>query len=64
MLTRPLGAVAENSVEKPVALGGLGVGTAITSTALLVVLVVLVGYQTRTERRQTRTVEVAPSTVE
>jgi uncharacterized membrane-anchored protein len=64
VLTRPLGAVAENSVEKPVALGGLGVGTTITSTALLAVLVVLVGYQTLTERRQTRTVEVAPSTVE
>lgn len=43
--TRPLGAVAENAVEIPVAQGGLGVGTTLTSGALLAVLAILVGYQ-------------------
>ncbi|WP_211265880.1 COG4705 family protein [Actinacidiphila oryziradicis] len=62
VLTRPLGAVAENAVEKPVAQGGLGVGTTITSAALLAVLVVLVGYQLLTHRHQTRTVDTAPPT--
>ncbi|MFF2149271.1 hypothetical protein [Kitasatospora sp. NPDC058190] len=57
VLTRPLGAVAENAVEKPVAQGGLGVGTTITSSALLAVLMVLVGYQLLSNDEQTRTVE-------
>ncbi|MFI9604027.1 hypothetical protein ACIHCX_30005 [Streptomyces sp. NPDC052043] len=52
VLTRPLGAVAENAVEKPVSQGGLGVGTAITSAALLAVLLVLVAYQSLSHRRQ------------
>lgn len=60
VLTRPLGAVAENAVEKPVAQGGLGVGTIITSAALLAVLVLLVGYQVLTCNQQTRTLDTAP----
>jgi uncharacterized membrane-anchored protein len=62
VLTRPLGAVAENAVEKPVVQGGLGVGTTITTAALLAVLVGLVGYQQFTHRQQTRTLDtMAPS---
>lgn len=62
VLTRPLGAVAENAVEKPVAQGGLGAGTMITSAALLAVLIGLVGYQQLTHRKQTRTLgPMAPS---
>ncbi|MGW2249972.1 COG4705 family protein [Kitasatospora sp. NPDC001660] len=57
VLTRPLGAVAENAVEKPVVQGGLGVGTTVTSSALLAVLMVLVGYQLLSNDEQTRTVE-------
>ncbi|MFD0442058.1 MULTISPECIES: COG4705 family protein [Streptomyces violaceusniger group] len=59
VLTRPLGAVAENTVEKPVAQGGLGVGTTITSAVLLAVLVILVGYQMLTHRQQTLTLDTA-----
>jgi uncharacterized membrane-anchored protein len=55
VLTRPLGAVAENAVEKPVDTGGLGVGTTITSAVLGGVLAVLVLYQLLTNRQQTRT---------
>ncbi|MFD8006707.1 COG4705 family protein [Streptomyces mirabilis] len=62
VLTRPLGAVAENAVEKPVAQGGLGVGTTITSSALLAVLAILVGWQTLTDRQQTRKVDTVPVT--
>ncbi|MFH8385540.1 hypothetical protein ACH4E7_32175 [Kitasatospora sp. NPDC018058] len=62
VLTRPLGAVAENAVEKPVAQGGLGVGTTITSSALLAVLVTLVGYQLLSGNEQTRTADTALST--
>ncbi|MET8244625.1 hypothetical protein ABZV31_09520 [Streptomyces sp. NPDC005202] len=62
VLTRPLGAVAENAVEKPVAQGGLGVGTTITSSALLAVLAILVGRQMLTGRRQTRTVDTLSPT--
>ncbi|MFB7669328.1 hypothetical protein ACFC1R_36365 [Kitasatospora sp. NPDC056138] len=57
VLTRPLGAVAENAVEKPIAQGGLGVGTTITSGALLALLMVLVGYQLLGNDEQTRTAE-------
>jgi uncharacterized membrane-anchored protein len=57
VLTRPLGAVAENAAEKPVAQGGLGVGTTITSSALLAVLAILVGWQMLTDRQQTHTVD-------
>ncbi|MGY5044242.1 COG4705 family protein [Streptomyces sp. 900105755] len=62
VLTRPLGAVAENAVEKPVAQGGLGVGTTITSGVLLAVLVMLVGYQQLTHQQKTRTSEGVPPT--
>jgi len=57
VLTRPLGAVVENAVEKPVEQGGGGVGTTITSAALLAVLVALVGYQQFTHRQQTRALD-------
>lgn len=57
VLTRPLGAVAENAVEKPVAQGGQGVGTVITTGALFAVLIGLVSYQTFTHRNQTRLLE-------
>ncbi|MGW0999863.1 COG4705 family protein [Streptomyces sp. NPDC002523] len=60
VLTRPLGAVAENAVEKPVAQGGLGVGTTITSGALLAVLAVLVGYQQLTHQEQDITPDGLP----
>ena len=50
VLTRPLGAVAENAVEKPRVEGGLGVGTTVTSAVLLAMLVAGVVYQTYTLR--------------
>lgn len=52
VLTRPLGAVAENAVEKPRIQGGLGVGTTVTSTVLLAMLVAGIGYQIYTLHRQ------------
>jgi uncharacterized membrane-anchored protein len=52
VLTRPLGAVAENAVEKPRVQGGLGVGTTVTSSVLLAMLVAGVGYQIYTLRRE------------
>jgi uncharacterized membrane-anchored protein len=51
VLTRPLGAVAENAVEKPRVEGGVGVGTTVTSSVLLAMLVAGVIYQTVTMRR-------------
>jgi len=51
VLTRPLGAVAENAVEKPRVEGGLGVGTTVTSAVLLAMLIAGVLYQTHTMRR-------------
>jgi uncharacterized membrane-anchored protein len=54
VLTRPLGATGENAVEKPVADGGAGVGTTLTSLILLVLLIAAIGYQYRTSRRQTQ----------
>jgi len=51
VLTRPLGAVAENAFEKPRVEGGLGVGTTVTSGVLLAMLVAGVAYQTVTMRR-------------
>ena len=55
VLTRPLGAVAENAVEKPRVQGGLGVGTTVTSLVLLAMLVGGVAYQTLTLRRTEET---------
>ena len=52
VLTRPLGAVAENAVEKPRVQGGLGVGTTATSAVLLAVLIAGVAYQTYGLRRR------------
>ncbi|MFA3843365.1 COG4705 family protein [Streptomyces aureus] len=60
VLTRPLGAVVENTFEKPTAQGGMGVGTTITSATLLAALVVLVGYQMLTHRPQTLTLDAPP----
>lgn len=62
VLTRPLGATAENAVEKPVADGGAGVGTTITSLILLSLLILGVGYQMATSRKQTRALVVDAST--
>ncbi|MEU6325428.1 hypothetical protein, partial [Streptomyces sp. NPDC047009] len=45
-----------------VAQGGLGVGTTITSSALLAVLALLVGWQMLTDGRQTRTVDIVSPT--
>ena len=51
VLTRPLGAVVENAIEKPKIEGGLGVGTTITSAVLLAMLVAGVLYQAYSLRR-------------
>src|SRR5947209_16719533 len=51
VLARPLGAVAENAVEKPRIEGGLGIGTTVTSGVLLAMLVAGVAYQTAIMRR-------------
>jgi uncharacterized membrane-anchored protein len=51
VLTRPLGAVAENAVEKPRAQGGWGVGTTVTSAVLLAMLIAGIAYQTYSLRR-------------
>jgi len=52
VLTRPLGAVAENAVEKPRVQGGLGIGTTVTSTVLLAMLAAGIAYQIYTLRRE------------
>ncbi len=51
VLTRPLGALAENAVEKPRVQGGLGIGTTVTSAVLLAMLIAGVAYQTYMLRR-------------
>lgn len=56
VLTRPLGATAGDFLTKPVAKGGLDLGTAGSSAVLLAVLVGLTGYAHAQERRG-----VAPS---
>ena len=62
VLTRPLGATAENAVEKPKIQGGMGVGTTVTSAVLLALLLAGVVYQTLTHRQQTQ--ELAPETAD
>lgn len=55
VLTRPLGATAGDFLTKPVAKGGLDLGTAGSSAVLLVLLVGLMGYAHREERKKTDT---------
>ncbi|MDQ0905196.1 putative membrane-anchored protein [Streptomyces canus] len=51
VLTRPLGATAGDLLTKPVAKGGLDLGTAGSSAVLLAVLVGLMAYAQVQERR-------------
>ncbi|MDQ0808678.1 putative membrane-anchored protein [Streptomyces sp. B3I7] len=53
VLTRPLGATAGDFLTKPVAKGGLDLGTAGSSAVLLAVLLALVAYAQVRERRTT-----------
>ncbi|MFE0178260.1 hypothetical protein ACFWZ2_38725 [Streptomyces sp. NPDC059002] len=53
VLTRPLGATAGDLLTKPVAKGGLALGTAGSSAVLLAVLVGLMGYAQWRERTRT-----------
>ena len=53
VLTRPLGATAGDFLTKPVAKGGLDLGTAGSSAVLLAVLVGLMAYAQVQERRTT-----------
>jgi uncharacterized membrane-anchored protein len=53
VLTRPLGATAGDFLTKPVAKGGLDLGTAGSSAVLLALLLALVGYAQVRERRTT-----------
>ncbi|MFC9617932.1 hypothetical protein [Streptomyces sp. NPDC056938] len=53
VLTRPLGATAGDFLTKPVAKGGLNLGTAGSSVVLLAVLLGLVAYAQIQERRTT-----------
>ncbi|MET8187804.1 hypothetical protein ABZV15_18790 [Streptomyces sp. NPDC005246] len=51
VLTRPLGATVGDFLTKPAAKGGLDLGTAGSSVALLMLLIGLVGYAQVRERR-------------
>ncbi|MCK9897735.1 hypothetical protein [Frankia sp. AgB32] len=66
VLTRPLGATVGDLLTKPVAKGGLQLGTAGSSAALLALLLGFVGYaslrQERTERQQRVLYPVGPPT--
>ncbi|WP_217555772.1 hypothetical protein [Streptomyces sp. GbtcB6] len=53
VLTRPLGATAGDFLTKPVAKGGLDLGTAGSSAVLLAILVGLMGYAHLEERKKT-----------
>jgi uncharacterized membrane-anchored protein len=53
VLTRPLGATAGDFLTKPVAKGGLDLGTAGSSAVLLAILIGLMGYAHVRERRKT-----------
>ncbi|MEV7685589.1 hypothetical protein ACFW1F_26630 [Streptomyces bungoensis] len=53
VLTRPLGATAGDFLTKPVAKGGLDLGTAGSSAVLLLVLLGLMGHAHLKERRKT-----------
>jgi uncharacterized membrane-anchored protein len=51
VLTRPLGATTGDFLTKPIAAGGLNLGTAGSSAVLLAVLFGMVGYAQARERR-------------
>ncbi|MHB9857001.1 hypothetical protein [Streptomyces sp. YIM S03343] len=57
VLTRPLGATAGDFLTKPVAKGGLDLGTAGSSAVLLAVLFGLMAHAHVRERRTTMTYE-------
>ncbi|MGW2423715.1 COG4705 family protein [Streptomyces sp. NPDC001709] len=59
VLTRPLGATAGDLLTKPVAKGGLDLGTAGSSAVLLAVLFALMGYAHLQERRAATAPEFA-----
>jgi uncharacterized membrane-anchored protein len=52
VLTRPLGATVGDLFTKPIAKGGLNLGTAAASAVLIVLLALLIAYTTRKERRR------------
>jgi uncharacterized membrane-anchored protein len=60
VLTRPLGATAGDFLTKPVAKGGLDLGTVGSSAVLLTVLVGLMAYAQVQERRTPHTTEREP----
>jgi uncharacterized membrane-anchored protein len=60
VLTRPLGATAGDLLTKPVAKGGLDLGTAGSSVVLLAVLVGLMAYARVQERRTPQVTEREP----
>ncbi|MFJ8782079.1 hypothetical protein [Streptomyces sp. NPDC102476] len=60
VLTRPLGATAGDLLTKPVAKGGLDLGTAGSSVVLLAVLVGLMAYAQLRERRTPQMTEREP----
>jgi uncharacterized membrane-anchored protein len=51
ILTRPFGASFGDLLSQPVANGGLGLGTVVTSAIFLLTILGLVAYLTATERR-------------
>ncbi|MFF0067154.1 hypothetical protein ACFYRC_37785, partial [Streptomyces sp. NPDC005279] len=51
VLTRPLGATAGDFLTKPIAKGGLDLGTMGSSAVLLAVLIGLMGYAHTQERK-------------
>ena len=59
ILTRPLGASTGDLLSQPVANGGLGLGTTVTSLIFLAVIVSIVTFMTIRQRRQRRTSAVA-----
>jgi uncharacterized membrane-anchored protein len=44
VLTRPLGASVGDTFSKPIAKGGLGYGTQVTSAVLAIILIAMIGY--------------------
>jgi uncharacterized membrane-anchored protein len=53
VLTRPLGATAGDLLTKPVAAGGMNLGTAGASAVLLMILLITIGYTSWQARRVT-----------
>ncbi len=54
ILTRPLGASLGDLLSQPIANGGLGAGTAVTSTIFLAAILILIGMMTLLQRRAAR----------